>query len=811
MLGPGPGYEAWSEVLADGGPPHGRLSTGDRLTLDSIRFRVLWPDPNRVPERPPDGGTCDQQRLDRAARARSGRQRFLLAGRRRGGRRPGAARARPPAGRPAQGRPPRLEDRHDRSRSSRPRGRRVAVVSAGAGNPYGHPAPATIERLAELAGRTYRTDTDGTVEVAFDGAVAPGLDERAAPDAEAAADAAADAAGHARRRTASASRLCRAPRSCAAIPPAAPAMPGGPASRLPSRRPRPRRRRASGRARRSRRRSLRGSRLRALERLPDPDPRIGRANAPSATIAPMETLRASATAPPRGTAPLAYFWGDDAYGLEAAVEAFRDDPNRFPDGPPERWRPETERRRARPPPRRDPRAARRRARCSAAGSLAIVPRRWARWSGAPTAREALAGVLATVAPGNGAGDPRGDRVGRARTRRARRSPRRSGAPAATSASSRRRARARSRRGSRLAPGSARSRSAPGAARELATRVGGFVREGDVERQQQGRIAVMELEKLALRHADRRAGHRRRRAATLVAEAVPGSMWAFVDAVGMRQRSRALELLERLIEDKPAPVLLAVLHRRIRELIEVQDRLERGESPGLPRPLDAPRAVPRRDARASGAGLDGPGARCARSTGLVELDAQVKGVGGRAVDGRARPPGVRSLDHRSGRAGLSRRASRERAGERPPAGRSHRPGALLEDEVALDRERAPAGRRGRAARSGPGSMYSWWQSAHSPPGMPKHSRSLWSGSRKVASNRVLIRSLVQAGQRSRAGGHARMRAARPRSSHMTRRYSGPPYGRRLAAAPTRGALLHAQDRLRLATSASRAGSSRARAA
>ena len=45
----------WSERLAAGGTPHGRLSTGDRLTVDSIRLRVLWPDPNRVPERPPDG------------------------------------------------------------------------------------------------------------------------------------------------------------------------------------------------------------------------------------------------------------------------------------------------------------------------------------------------------------------------------------------------------------------------------------------------------------------------------------------------------------------------------------------------------------------------------------------------------------------------------------------------------------------------------------------------------------------------------------------------------------------------------------
>ena len=178
------------------------------------------------------------------------------------------------------------------------------------------------------------------------------------------------------------------------------------------------------------------------------------------------------------------------------------------------------------------------------------------------------------------------------------------------------------------------RLGPGAARELATRVGGFVREGDVERQHQGRIAVMELEKLALRHAvdepvtvdDVRE---------LVAEAVPGSMWAFVDAVAMRQRARALELLERLIEDKPAPVLLAVLHRRIRELIEVQDRLERGESPGsLVRSM---RLVPfraetlARQARGwTGPELDGA------LKGLVELDAQVKGVGGRrSTDARDR--------------------------------------------------------------------------------------------------------------------------------------------------------------------------------
>jgi methionyl-tRNA formyltransferase len=42
--------------------------------------------------------------------------------------------------------------------------------------------------------------------------------------------------------------------------------------------------------------------------------------------------------PATHAAPLAYFWGDDAYSLDAAVESFRRDPVRFPDGLPERWR-----------------------------------------------------------------------------------------------------------------------------------------------------------------------------------------------------------------------------------------------------------------------------------------------------------------------------------------------------------------------------------------------------------------------------------------------------------------------------------------
>lgn len=47
----------------------------------------------------------------------------------------------------------------------------VAVISAGAGNPYGHPHPATLARLRAGAGRVWRTDRDGTlcVEVGPEG------------------------------------------------------------------------------------------------------------------------------------------------------------------------------------------------------------------------------------------------------------------------------------------------------------------------------------------------------------------------------------------------------------------------------------------------------------------------------------------------------------------------------------------------------------------------------------------------------------------------------------------------------------------
>jgi DNA polymerase III delta subunit len=325
--------------------------------------------------------------------------------------------------------------------------------------------------------------------------------------------------------------------------------------------------------------------------------------------------------------PVAYLWGDDGYGLEAAVEAFRRDPERFPAGPPDRWRVALDA-------------------GSSGAAIAALAERLATGvmfgsgvlviaSGVAAAtrrsvdRDALVAAIGTIAPGNGlvlleetepgVREPPGRAIAEA-VRAAGGEVRRLAAPKEGGLAAWLEARARERS---LTLG-------PGAARELATRVGGFVREGDVDRRNQGRLAVMELEKLALRHPDGgaiSAGD----VQALVAEAVPGSIWGFVDAVASRQVERALELLERLLDATPEPVLLAVLHRRLRELVEVADRLAGGEPPGsLVRSM---RLQPYRAEilirQAAAWSLDELDAAL---DGLLALDALVKGVGGRSADG-----------------------------------------------------------------------------------------------------------------------------------------------------------------------------------
>ena len=142
MIGPGPGYAALQAVLAGGRVQRGSLATGDRLGVDAMRLEVLWPDPGEVPEMPPDGGTGINN-VSIVLLGEVGRHRFLLTG--------DIEEEIDPTllgrGLPAVDI---LKVAHHGSRTSstepllevlRPA---VAIVSSGRGNPYGHPAPASV-------------------------------------------------------------------------------------------------------------------------------------------------------------------------------------------------------------------------------------------------------------------------------------------------------------------------------------------------------------------------------------------------------------------------------------------------------------------------------------------------------------------------------------------------------------------------------------------------------------------------------------------------------------------------------------------
>lgn len=169
------------------------------------------------------------------------------------------------------------------------------------------------------------------------------------------------------------------------------------------------------------------------------------------------------------------------------------------------------------------------------------------------------------------------------------------------------------------------RLAPGAAKELASRVGGFVTDNDADRRNQTRIAAQELDKLSLYRSTEPVSAED--VTALVSQAVPGSVWALTDTVGLRDAGRAVELLDRLAGSTPEPVLLAVLHRRIRELIEIADLLGGGtREESMPRTLGLhPFRVQQLAIQARRWSLD---ELRAAFEGLLELDATVKGAPGR---------------------------------------------------------------------------------------------------------------------------------------------------------------------------------------
>jgi competence protein ComEC len=166
MRGPGPSYAAWEAALArPGAPRRGTLRTGDTVGIDDLRFVVLWPDPGCVPRAPPDSG---REINDRSVvlLGTVGGQRVLLTGDLEEDIDPILV---------ARGLPriDFLKVAHHGSATAssaellemiRPR---LAAISVGADNTYGHPAAATIARLRSVGAIVTRTDLDGAVEVSI--------------------------------------------------------------------------------------------------------------------------------------------------------------------------------------------------------------------------------------------------------------------------------------------------------------------------------------------------------------------------------------------------------------------------------------------------------------------------------------------------------------------------------------------------------------------------------------------------------------------------------------------------------------------
>ena len=208
-----------------------------------------------------------------------------------------------------------------------------------------------------------------------------------------------------------------------------------------------------------------------------------------------------------------------------------------------------------------------------------------------------------------------------------------------------------------------TRLGPGTARLLAERVGAYVREGDVDRRRQSELANAELEKLALYRPD--GTITRDDVEALVGEPDRLGGATVADRVEERPGRPWHGLAERLLDGGTAlPLLVAQLHRRLRELIVIRDHLAAGTKP--PELARALKLQPFRAQKlAEQAQTWEPAALDGALTGLFELDLLSKGI---AADG-----GPHSLSDGATRLYLIvwigervRRVAGEPAGRKPAA-------------------------------------------------------------------------------------------------------------------------------------------------
>jgi DNA polymerase III subunit delta len=275
---------------------------------------------------------------------------------------------------------------------------------------------------------------------------------------------------------------------------------------------------------------------------------------------------------------LAYFWGEDAYLIEDAARRFKAELDARSEVPLETWRTSADDDDATGRGRLLDELVQRLATAPLfGGGTFVLVRQPGGLLREATARERTLGLLERVAPGNGlcfvdlvaSGGRAPAQGGALREAIAAHGGRVADFPALTR--------------ERMAGWLARRATelgvtlAPGAAQVLAERVGANVREGDVDRRRATELANGELEKLALYRPDQPVS--REDVVELVDEAVPGSTWAFLDALGERRSREAALLLARLLEGgTPLPLLISQVHRRLRDLIIIRDLLARDVRP-----------------------------------------------------------------------------------------------------------------------------------------------------------------------------------------------------------------------------------------
>jgi competence protein ComEC len=177
-----PAYRAWRSALAAKGLRPERLATGQTLRLDDATLDVLWPDDGRTRPAYLDQTATDNRKTNDASIVLLGDyegRRFLLTGDEEEDVDPILLSRGVPA-------VDMLKVAHHGSATAssdallatvQPR---VAVVSVGANNRYGHPNAATMARLRAHSSHVARTDQEGTVETTLNAASVTVTSSRAA-------------------------------------------------------------------------------------------------------------------------------------------------------------------------------------------------------------------------------------------------------------------------------------------------------------------------------------------------------------------------------------------------------------------------------------------------------------------------------------------------------------------------------------------------------------------------------------------------------------------------------------------------------